>query len=109
MRLAMGDKFSRQPPSLWIQCHVMTREGIGNSEMAWARARRMGYLANAFHVIDIAFIFGLYVAMRFFDKPGWLILLALPTVLFSVGFQLLVFRAENQARDAQALEPPTER
>ncbi|KRC65583.1 hypothetical protein ASE12_12960 [Aeromicrobium sp. Root236] len=61
----------------------------------------MGYLANVIHVLDIVFISTLFGATRFFDKPGWWILLGLPSILFSVGFQFLVFRAENQARDAQ--------
>ena len=86
----------------------MTREGSGDRTVAEDRARRMGYLANAFHVIDIAVLLALLVAVMGFDKPGWWLLLALPTIFLSFGYQLLVFRAENEARDAQALEPPTE-
>jgi len=86
----------------------MTREGIGNSKMAEDRAVRLSYIALFFHNIGAAVVLALWVAVVILHRPGWLIWLALPTTCLSIGMQLLTFRAENEARDAQPRQPRTD-
>lgn len=70
--------------------------------MTTDRARRLTWMARALHVLDIVVFASLVVAVVFFDKPSWLLFLALPTILLSVAGQLLVFRAEGATGDPRA-------
>jgi hypothetical protein len=64
---------------------------------ARVKADRLAVAAKVVNVVGVLWIGALMAAVGLAGKPGWMLTLALPTVLGSVGLQALVLRAEAQA------------